>query len=111
MAKARTAYVCSECGADFNKWQGQCGACGAWDTLSEIVLESAAAQKSLASRSSGRAGKVDAPQVTALKDVRHHEDARVSTGIGEFDRGLGGGTVEGAGVMRIGGSRRGYGGV
>src|SRR3546814_4864165 len=50
MAKARTAYVCSECGADFNKWQGQCGACGAWDTLSEIVLESAAAQKSPASR-------------------------------------------------------------
>src|SRR5690606_20103854 len=46
MAKARTAYVCSECGADFNKWQGQCGECGAWNTLSEIVLESAAATKS-----------------------------------------------------------------
>ena len=42
MAKARTAYVCSECGADFSKWQGQCAACGAWDTLSEIVLETAA---------------------------------------------------------------------
>src|SRR3546814_19698397 len=49
MAKARTAYVCSECGADVNKWQGQCGACGAWDTLSEIVVESAAEQKSPAS--------------------------------------------------------------
>src|SRR3546814_12211192 len=102
MAKARTAYVCSECGADFNKWQGQCGACGAWDTLSEIVLESAAAQKSPASRRSGWAGKVDAPKVTALKDVRHHEDARVSTGIGEFDRVLGGGLVEGA-VVLVGG--------
>src|SRR3546814_2091547 len=45
MAKARTAYVCSECGADFNKWQGQCGACGAWDTLSEIVLESARSEE------------------------------------------------------------------
>src|SRR3546814_6341493 len=79
MAKARTAYVCSECGADFNKWQGQCGACGAWDTLSEIVLESAAAQKSPASRRSGWAGKVDAPKVTALKDVRHHERSEEHT--------------------------------
>jgi len=34
--------VCNECGADFNKWQGQCSACGAWDSISEIVLESAA---------------------------------------------------------------------
>jgi len=101
-AKARTAYVCSECGAEFNKWQGQCGECGAWNTLSEIVLESAAAAKSPASRRSGWAGKVDAPKVTALKDVRHHEDARVSTGIGEFDRVLGGGLVEGA-VVLVGG--------
>jgi DNA repair protein RadA/Sms len=102
MAKARTAYVCSECGAEFNKWQGQCGECGAWNTLSEIVLESAAAAKSPASRRGGWAGKVDAPRVTALKDVRHHEDARVSTGIGEFDRVLGGGLVEGA-VVLVGG--------
>jgi len=102
MAKARTAYVCSECGAEFNKWQGQCGECGAWNTLSEIVLESAAATKSPASRRSGWAGKVDAPKVTALKDVRHFDDARVGTGIGEFDRVLGGGLVEGA-VVLVGG--------
>src|SRR3546814_19284148 len=67
--------------------------------LSEIVLESAAAQKSPASRRSGWAGKVDAPKVTALKDVRHNEDARVSTGIGEFERVPGGGLVAGAGVL------------
>ncbi|TWT19970.1 DNA repair protein RadA [Luteimonas marina] len=102
MAKARTAYVCSECGADFSKWQGQCGACGAWDTLSEIVLESAVAAKSPASRRSGWAGKVDPPKVTALKDVQQGGDVRVSTGIGEFDRVLGGGLVEGA-VVLVGG--------
>ncbi|HVI59285.1 MAG TPA: DNA repair protein RadA [Luteimonas sp.] len=102
MAKARTAYVCSECGAESSKWQGQCGECGAWNSLSEIVLESAAAAKSPASRRGGWAGKVDPPRVTALKDVRHHEDARVSTGIGEFDRVLGGGLVEGA-VVLVGG--------
>lgn len=100
--KIKVAYVCSECGGEHNKWQGQCGECGAWNSLSEIVLESAAAAKSPASRRSGWAGKVDAPKVTALKDVRHHEDARVSTGIGEFDRVLGGGLVEGA-VVLVGG--------
>ena len=102
MAKARTAYVCSECGADFNKWQGQCSACGAWDTIAEIVLESAAAAKSPASRRSGWAGKIDAPKVMALKDVQQGEDVRVSTDIGEFDRVLGGGLVEGA-VVLVGG--------
>jgi DNA repair protein RadA/Sms len=99
--RAKTAYVCAECGAEHNKWQGQCGECGAWNSLSEIVLESAAAQ-SPAARRSGWAGKLEAPQVTALKDVRHGEDARVSTGIGEFDRVLGGGLVEGA-VVLVGG--------
>ncbi|WP_407352236.1 DNA repair protein RadA [Luteimonas sp. R10] len=102
-AKARTAYVCSECGADHGKWQGQCGECGAWNTLSEFVVEPAAAAKAgPASRRSGWTGKADAPKVTALKDVRHSEDARVSTGIGELDRVLGGGLVEGA-VVLVGG--------
>ncbi len=44
--KARTAYVCSECGAEYSKWQGQCGECGVWNALAEIVLESAVAAKS-----------------------------------------------------------------
>lgn len=101
-SKAKTAYVCSECGADFSKWQGQCGACGAWDTLAEVVLETAAGAKSPASRRGGWAGEVDPPKVTALKDVQAGRDARVSTGIGEFDRVLGGGLVEGA-VVLVGG--------
>ena len=104
-AKAKVAYVCSECGADHNKWQGQCDECAAWNTLSEFVIESAAAMKAGgtgASRRSGWAGKVDAPKVTALKDVVHTEHARVSTGIGELDRVLGGGLVQGA-VVLVGG--------
>ena len=98
--KVRSAYVCGECGADHNKWQGQCGDCGAWNSLSEIALESVA--KPSAARRDGWAGKVEAQKITALKDVRHSEDARVSTGIGEFDRVLGGGLVEGA-VVLVGG--------
>jgi len=53
MAKNRTAYVCSECGAEYSKWQGQCGECGAWNVLAEVVLESAAAVKAPAARRGG----------------------------------------------------------
>ncbi len=101
-AKSRTAYVCGECGGEHAKWQGQCDECGAWNSLTSIVLESAAQIAAPAARRSGWAGKVEAPKVTALKDVVHNEDARVSTGIGEFDRVLGGGLVEGA-VVLVGG--------
>jgi DNA repair protein RadA/Sms len=38
MAKQKTAFVCSECGSDYHKWQGQCSDCGAWNTLSEVRL-------------------------------------------------------------------------
>ena len=100
--KRRSAYVCSECGADYAKWQGQCEACGTWNTLAEIALETAAQAKSPASRRSGWAGKVDAPKITALADVRTDAQARASTGIGEFDRVLGGGLAEGA-VVLVGG--------
>ena len=102
-SKARTAYVCSECGADHSKWQGQCGECGGWNTLSQFVVEPAKAGASVAaSRRGSWAGKTDAPAVTALSEVRHTEEDRVSTGIGEFDRVLGGGLVHGS-VVLVGG--------
>ena len=101
MAKAKTAYVCSECGADFNKWQGQCGECGAWNTLSEIVIEPAAIAAKSASRAS-YAGAGDAPKIVALREVGAIEEPRTLTGIGEFDRVLGGGLVEGS-VVLVGG--------
>ncbi len=102
-SKARTAYVCSECGADHNKWQGQCAECNAWNSLSEFVVEPASAAKGVAaSRRASWAGKADAPAVTPLKDVSHSEESRISTGIGEFDRVLGGGLVHGA-VVLVGG--------
>ncbi len=98
--KAKTAFVCTECGADSPKWAGQCDACGSWNSLTEITLESKAAVT--ASRRGSWAGKMDAPKITALKDVTHTEASRVSTGISEFDRVLGGGLVDGA-VVLIGG--------
>ena len=100
--KARTAYVCTECGGEHSKWQGQCAECGAWNTLSQVSLGAEGEGAPAAARRGGWAGKVDPPKVTALKDVIQREDVRTSTGIGEFDRVLGGGLVDGA-VVLVGG--------
>jgi len=101
MAKAKTAYVCSECGADYGKWQGQCEACGAWNTLSEIVLAAAAPSGAKTPARTGYAG-ADVARVVALHSVGEVEEVRTLTGIGEFDRVLGGGLVEGS-VVLVGG--------
>ncbi len=94
MAKAKTQYTCTECGGSSPKWQGQCPACGAWNTLVETVVEKAAASRfqSLASTS----------EVKSLAEVEAVEDERIPTGINELDRVLGGGIVRG-GVVLIGG--------
>ncbi|TDR40001.1 DNA repair protein RadA/Sms [Tahibacter aquaticus] len=101
MAKAKTAYVCSECGSEHNKWQGQCADCGVWNTLSEIVLGPAKPAPATGRRS-GYAGAAAAPQVQSLSEVAQLVEARTSIGIGELDRVLGGGLVEGS-VVLIGG--------
>ena len=98
MAKAKTAYVCSECGASASKWQGQCGECGAWNSLGEVVLE---AGGPAAARHAGWAG-ADPARITALQGVSQHAERRVSTAIGELDRVFGGGLVEGS-VVLVGG--------
>ena len=98
MAKARTAYVCNQCGAEYNKWQGQCDACGAWNTLSEIVLDSA--PKPVQKRA-GYAGDTT-PKIVSLTDVALQAESRTLVGIGELDRVLGGGLVDGS-VVLIGG--------
>ena len=94
MAKSKTIYTCTECGGSSPKWQGQCPACGAWNTLVETVVEKAAASRfqSLASSS----------EVKSLAEVEAVEDERIPTGIIELDRVLGGGIVRG-GVVLIGG--------
>mgnify|MGYP000349333266 CR=1 FL=1 len=96
MAKPKSVYSCTECGATAPKWQGQCPGCGVWNTLVESVLESAAAGQHRYS------GLSKPAQLQPLSQVRAKELARVPTGIGEFDRVLGGGLVAGQ-VVLIGG--------
>ena len=102
MAKAKTAYVCSECGGEHSKWQGQCAECGVWNSLSEIVLEAATKSVSGGTRRGGYAGASAAAKVTSLASMAEVADERSATGIGELDRVLGGGLVAGS-VVLIGG--------
>jgi DNA repair protein RadA/Sms len=101
MAKAKTAYVCGECGAEHNKWQGQCAECGVWNTLTEFVVQPATKSAAVNPRS-GYAGVVDTPKVTQLATVAAEAEQRSATGIAELDRVLGGGLVAGS-VVLIGG--------
>ena len=94
MAKAKTQYVCSECGGASLKWQGQCPHCSAWNTLAEARIEALTEHRYSA--------LVSSAPVQLLGDVQAREVPRVGSGIDEFDRVLGGGFVEG-GVVLIGG--------
>jgi DNA repair protein RadA/Sms len=94
MAKAKTQYTCTECGASEPKWQGQCPSCQSWNTLVETVPE-AATQSRFASLA-------PTAQLQKLADVEAQDVSRQATGIAEFDRVLGGGLVAG-GVVLIGG--------
>jgi DNA repair protein RadA/Sms len=98
MAKTKTIFSCTECGGQTLKWQGQCPHCQAWNTLVEAVLDQAAG-KSGANRFAALGGS---SEVVALAEVEAEEFPRLPTLIGEFDRVLGGGLVEG-GVVLIGG--------
>jgi DNA repair protein RadA/Sms len=99
MAKAKTAYVCNDCGADYIKWQGRCDNCGAWNTLSEVRLGAAPGRGNDA-RFKGYAGALS--EVKVLADIDLAAVPRFSTGVVEFDRVLGGGLVPGSAIL-IGG--------
>ena len=99
MAKSKLAYSCSECGAQTPKWSGQCGDCGAWNTLVEIVAVTPAKNNP---RFAGFAGDAGVSQVKMLDHVTPDDVSRNPTGIEEFDRVLGGGLVPGS-VVLIGG--------
>ena len=83
-------YVCQACGASARKWTGKCDACGEWNTLIEEQVS--ATPKGL------KPGKGKGLQLASLADEAAHP-ARNSTRIGEFDRVLGGGLVEGSAVL------------
>jgi DNA repair protein RadA/Sms len=96
MVRAKTVYSCTECGATSSKWQGQCPGCEAWNTLVETVADAGTPS---ARRFDVLAGTA---RVQTLSEIEAREEDRLPTGVGEFDRALGGGLVAG-GVVLIGG--------
>src|SRR6202044_864932 len=96
MAKLRTSYVCQNCGAITQRWQGKCESCGEWNT---IIEEAAALGVGAAAVRRGAAGRP-----FALEDLSGDSQpvARIVTGIGELDRVAGGGFVPGSATL-IGG--------
>ncbi len=95
MAKAKTAYVCNHCGADFTKWQGQCNECNSWNTLSEIRLGSAHNRPAI--NESSYAGITRELQELCQVDLA--QMPRFSTGMAELNRVLGGGLVPGSAIL------------
>lgn len=94
MAKAKRLYGCTECGATFPKWAGQCSECGAWNTLVETIMDNHTSQ------SKNWTGQTT--QIKTLAEVSIEETPRFTTNSSELDRVLGGGLVEGS-VVLIGG--------
>jgi DNA repair protein RadA/Sms len=95
LAKARSVYICTECGNESARWQGQCPACANWNTLTEEIV--ARARTPLGT---GRSGTGAVP--ISLCEVAGSDGERWTTGIDEFDFVLGGGIVPGS-VVLIGG--------
>ena len=102
MARATSIHVCSECGHETPRWAGQCPGCRAWNTLvEEAVARPVTSGRGGRGGAGGSAARAVAP--VTLGSVEANEVARLSTGIGELDRVLGGGIVPGSLVL-IGGS-------
>lgn len=131
MTKLKKSFVCADCGSISNKWAGQCSDCGNWNSFTEVVAHAAGGNRSthdIRSRHNyadygagydaagmrhdgqhavrpehfrGYAGMLDA-QIFALSDVSVTEQVRISSGLAELDRVLGGGLVSGS-VILLGG--------
>jgi DNA repair protein RadA/Sms len=100
MAKAATTvYVCQKCGNQSRKWLGKCPDCGEWNSFVEERARVAAKKEGAASRGGFTMREV---KPVAYTEIESQDDARVSSGIAEFDRVLGGGVVPGSLVL-IGG--------
>ncbi len=96
--KIKTSYLCTECGATYNQWQGQCKACQQWNVLKEFKVPASNLKKQTATGYSGETLN----KVFAINDIDLAEVPRIYSKQQEFDRVLGGGMVPGS-VVLIGG--------
>ena len=97
MAKTKTIFFCTDCGTETPKWMGRCPGCGAFNTMQEHVEKPSVVKTSKAAS----VGNHRKPQ--SIREVITEGETRFSTGMGELDRVLGGGAVEGSLVL-VGGA-------
>ncbi len=95
MARPQSRFVCQTCGEAFLRWEGQCRACGGWNTLVETVIH----EPARGARTAARPASADASAPAGLADIADADLPRSSLGIGELDRVLGGGLVPGSLVL------------
>lgn len=93
VAKSKIVYVCDECGYESMKWTGQCGGCGAWNTMNEKLSTSA---------NQGVAASLKVAIGKTLDKITVTDEHRYVTGIRELDRVLGGGIVKGSVILLSG---------
>ena len=96
--KAKSVFICNQCGNETPRWQGQCPACGAWNSIVEFEDKKPAGNKSVSGVKTG----ASAPKKLRELDASDRQ-IRFSTGLGELDRVLGGGGVKGSLVL-VGGA-------
>ncbi|HEY8121371.1 MAG TPA: ATPase domain-containing protein, partial [Myxococcota bacterium] len=100
MAKARSIFLCNECGTQQPRWLGRCPGCGAWDSFveeSSAPADAASAPVSLVAPAEPPTGRA-----RPLAEIDADAQPRLTTGIAELDRVLGGGLVPGS-VVLLGG--------
>jgi DNA repair protein RadA/Sms len=96
MAKTKIEFVCRDCGSSHHQWAGQCLDCKEWNTLEEVVISQATSSKPESLKD------LPASKVQNLSEIKSQNKNRLSTGLTELDRTLGGGLVDGS-VVLIGG--------
>ena len=90
--KMKSVFFCKDCGYESAKWMGQCPACKAWNTMTEEVVS--ASSKAVPSVNRG-----EAPKPVKISEISLSDEDRISTGMDELDRVLGGGIVPGSLVL------------
>ena len=105
MAKSKVQFLCNHCGSVHPKWMGKCPDCGTWDSLEEYKTPTFDARADRAAAPSSDAATGDltrAGEAVRIDQIDESDSPRMPTGIGEFDRILGGGIVPGSAIL-IGG--------
>ena len=97
MAKSKTVFYCTQCGNETPKWQGQCMACGAWNTIVEQPAPDPRKKAAAAKTPAAGGSLMNRPR--PLKEVETTDELRFETGMSELDRVLGGGAVCGSLVL------------